>query len=134
MGRLINANTSHIHAVRGSHIRPPEDGLHPCHQNLRTKGLGYILVHSQGKTLELVSLLTSGCQHNDRYLGILADGPQHFPAVHLRHHNIQKHQGNVLLRKEYVHRLLAVSRLYDRKPFIGEILYQLPHSGLVVHY
>ena len=49
MGRLINADSSHIHAVCGGHVGPSQNGLHPCHQNLGAEGLGYILVHSQGK-------------------------------------------------------------------------------------
>ena len=134
MCRLINVDAAHIDHILAAAVAAAQDRLHTCDQDLRTERFGNILIHAQIKALQLVALLASRRQHDDRHLRILADRLHNLPAVHLRHHHIQKNQRNVLLLEKQIHRLLAVSGFQHLIPFNRkEVLHQLPHPRLIVH-
>ena len=135
MRGLIQVDSSRFHDVAGSRFAgSAQNRLHAGYQYLGTEGFGNILIHPQIEALKLILLISFGSEHDDGDLGIIPDFPAYLPAVHLRHHNVQNDQCNVILFKKNIQRLASVSCLHHIViVFLEEVLYQLAHSAFVIH-
>ena len=111
MGGFVDPDTAYLQGVRGRRAAAAQDGLDAGDQNLGTEGLGNVFVNAEIKTLKLVALFAAGGKHDDGDFGMLADGLNDLPAVHLRHHNIQDQKGNILLREKNIYGFFAVTGL-----------------------
>ena len=136
MCRLIHGNAAAgLSLFLSQLICSAQDCYHSGHQNLGTEGLGNILVHSQLKSLQFVSLISAGCQHDDRYFGVHPDLPAHLPSVHLRHHHIQNDQCDIFFFIKNIQCLLTITGFqYIKIALHQEIPDQLAHSALIIYY
>ena len=135
MRRLVQMDAALVQDLpRRRFSRPSQNGLHTGDQDLGAEGLGNVFIHAQLKALQLVLLIPSGSEHDDRYPGIAPDLPAHLPAVHLRHHHIQDHQRDIALREKNIQRLASVARLQDLIiVLLKEVPHQLAHSAFIIY-
>src|SRR5437588_10511031 len=76
----------------GGKLRAPQHGSYPRQQFVHTKGLGKIIIGTQIETANLILILSTSGDYDDRDRGkftyALADGK----AIHPGHHYIEQHQ------------------------------------------
>ena len=71
-----------------------EQGMHSGHDLLNSEGLGHVVVSAGGESLNLVSFLTFGAEHEDgKICVVLAEGATYFKAVLSGHHDIENQEG-----------------------------------------
>ena len=109
--------------------------LHSCNKDFRTEWFGDVFIYPQIKSKKLISLITSCSQHNDRNFWVLANLTANFPSIHLRHHDVQNDQCDVLLLIKDIHGFFTITGFqYLEILLCQEILYQLSHAALIIHH
>ncbi|EJW98246.1 hypothetical protein EVA_13646 [gut metagenome] len=79
------------------HIYPAHNSTHSGHNLAGRKRLDYIIVSANIQAHNLVIILASGGNHNNRHHRNAPQLAAHLKAINLRHHNIQKHHLYFLL-------------------------------------
>ena len=72
-------------------VHAAQHGLDARQHLAGAEGLGDVVVRAQFQAEQLVKLLALGGEHDDGQVGLLADLAADHEAVHLRHHDVQKH-------------------------------------------
>ena len=135
MSSLVNTYSRNFEHILGSCLTAAaQDRIDTGDKDLRTEGLGYILIDTELESEELIPLIRSCGKHDDRHLGELSDFASDLPAVHLRHHNVQNYKGYIFLIKEDVNSFLAVFSLNDLIVLLfKEITNKFSHPCFIVY-
>ncbi|MNQ95163.1 hypothetical protein D3C85_1107100 [compost metagenome] len=67
----------------------PGQGAQACHQFGEGKRLDQVIVGAQFEAFDAVGDVIPGGEEQHRCIGLLAQAAQDFPAIHLRHHDVQ---------------------------------------------
>ena len=106
---------------RTSRRRPPQDRLHPSDELTRVEGLGHVVVGPDLEPDDLVDVLVTCCQHQDRDVTALPDPSADIHPVHVRKHQVEDDQRGLFhlyLRQRVpagAHRLDPVARVLQVK-------------------
>ena len=116
-------------------LQQVETAVKDKNKDLRTKRLGDILIHSEIKSLKLITFICLRCQHDNRNLRIFSDLLECLPSIHLRHHNIQYYKRDILVIHKYINSLLTVSGFKNNVTISGqEILNKFSHPALIINH
>ena len=96
----------HLDSAQGQHLRPectapqlevpPQLAADPGSHLHRVEGLGDVVVRPHVEAQDLIRVLALGSQQDHRHVTHLPELCQSGNPVHLRHHNVQQHQMDVL--------------------------------------
>ena len=96
----------HLDAPQGQHLRPagaapkleipPQLAADPGRHLHRVEGLGDVVVRPHVQPQDLIRVLALGGQQDHRHIAHLPELRKGGDAVHLRHHDVQQHQVDVL--------------------------------------
>src|SRR6266516_223433 len=76
----------------GCKLRPSQHGPYPRQQFVHTKGLGEIIIGTQIETTDLILILSTSGDNDDRDSGELTDALADGKAIHPGHHHVKQHQ------------------------------------------
>jgi hypothetical protein len=85
-------------SVEGRCSRAAQEGIDARHKFPVAKWFGDVVIGAHLKTVDDVSFPVSGGEHDDGDAAVLADALADFEAVHVRHHDVQKHKVWRILR------------------------------------
>ena len=77
---------------RACRRRPPQDRLHPSDELARVERLGHVVVGPDLEPDDLVDVLVTCCQHQDRDVPALPDPPADVHPVDVRQHQVEDDQ------------------------------------------
>jgi len=111
-------------ALRRLGLRAAQDRAQARRQLARRAGLRHVVVGAELEADDAVHVVAARGEHDHRHAARLADAAQRLDAVHLRHHHVEHHDGEVGREPR---RRLAVVHGGHREALALEVF--LEHAG-----
>ena len=105
---------------------------HAGQELLRIERLHHVVIRAQVQPFHLLGRLPLGGEHEDGEIEVLLEHAAHFPAVHLRHHDVQHRQVHLRAFQHPKGRRAVGGLHHVEAGARQEVAHQLADVGIVV--